>query len=65
MNYQTLMLSEQGLKKILSNATALPTEDILEIRRALQVIADERSLKKNQVKILPISKGFMAGKNII
>ncbi len=64
MEYQILILSEQGLKKILSNGTALPTEDILEIRRALQFIADERTLKSNKVSEVKISKGFYAGKYI-
>jgi hypothetical protein len=64
MNYQTLILSEHGLKQILSMATALSTEDKLEIRRALQVLADERTLKSNQVKEVPMPKGTWSPKRI-
>jgi hypothetical protein len=65
MEYQTLMLSEQGLRRILANKYDLPTEDLAEVRRALQVISDERYLKQNEVKVLSISKGFYAGKYIV
>lgn len=48
--YQTVILSEEALKRIVTDPW-LPEEDLTELKQALQYIIDENSLELNTLKI--------------